>query len=482
MGASLPLRRIADAQAVLRLLTGRPPMNTTRFPKRAALAATLAALFGASTAQAASATLEGWALMPANTFSTGPTSGQFASGAGGNPLPLLDKQPVQGFSAVLAGPTAGSYYFMPDNGFGAQNNSADTLLRIYAVTPDFKTATGGTGTVSAANYNSGAALGGFTSGSYITLSDPNNLLSIKVQADYSRYYNSAANPLVDASIRSGRLLTGADLDIESVRKDKNGNLWFGDEFGPYLVKTNAKGEVQRREIGMLGVASPQNEAVVNGTISATLGRSSGFEGMAINPSGDRLFTLLEGSVTGDAAKTLRINAFDVNTEAYTGEQWKYKLDVLGTNIGDMTAINDHEFLVIERNGGTATSGTPFKKIFKIDLNNVDSNGNVIKTEVVNLMDIADPNDLNGDRSAAFTFPFVTIESVLILDAHTLLVANDNNYPGTGGRNLGSDNTEFLKIHLDQALNVTAVPEPSSYALMLGGMGLMGFIARRRQRG
>ena len=24
---------------------------------------------------------------------------------------------------------------MPDNGFGAQNNSADTLLRIYAVTP-----------------------------------------------------------------------------------------------------------------------------------------------------------------------------------------------------------------------------------------------------------------------------------------------------------------------------------------------------------
>ncbi len=457
-------------------------MNKTRFPTRIALAATLAALFGFSTAQAASATLEGWALMPANTFADGPTSGQFASGAGGNPLPLLNKQPVQGFSAVLAGPTAGSYYFMPDNGFGAKENSGDTLLRIYAVTPDFKTATGGTGAVSAANYQTGAAVGGFTSSSYITLSDPNNLLSIKVQADYSRYYNSAANPLVDASIRSGRLLTGADLDIESVRKDKNGNLWFGDEFGPYLVKTNAKGEVQRREIGMLGVASPQNEAVVNGTIGATLGRSNGFEGMAINPNGDRLFTLLEGTVTGDAAKTLRINAFDVNTEAYTGDQWKYKLDVLGTNIGDMTAINDHEFLIIERNGATATSGTPFKKIFKIDLNNVDSSGNVVKTEVVNLMDIADPHDLNGDGSAAFTFPFTTIESVLILDAHTLLVANDNNYPGTGGRNLGSDNTEFLKIHLDQALNVSAVPEPSSYALMLGGMGLVGFVARRRQRG
>jgi hypothetical protein len=457
-------------------------MTLPRPLKPAAFAATaLALLTAAPLAQAASATLEGWALMPANTFSDGPTSGQFASGAGGNALPLLNKQPVQGFSAVLAGPTAGSYVFMSDNGFGAQGNSADTLLRLYAVRPDFKTASGGSGTVSAANFGTGAAMVGFTAGSHVTLSDPNHLLSIKVQADYTRYYNSAANPLVDPSIRSNRLLTGADLDVESVRKDKNGNYWFGDEFGPYLIKTNAKGEVLRREIGMLGVASPQNEAVVNGTIGATLGRSAGFEGMASNPGGDRLYTLLEGTVAGDAAGTLRINAFDVNTESYTGQQWRYKLEAAGTNIGDMTAINDHEFLVIERNGATATSGNPFKKIFKIDLDRVDGNGNLSKTEVVNLMDLADPNDLNGDGSQAFTFPFTTIESVLILDAHTLLVANDNNYPGTGGRDLGSDNTELLKIRLDQALNVSPVPEPASCALMLGGMGLVGFIARRRQR-
>jgi hypothetical protein len=451
--------------------------------KLAAVAAAVAALSVAPLAQAASATLEGWALMPANTFADGPTTGQFASGAGGNPLPLLNQQSVQGFSAVLAGPTAGTYLFMPDNGFGTQGNSADALLRMYALTPNFKTATGGTGTVSAANFNTGATMGAFHAGSYINLSDPNNLLSIKVQADYKRYYNNAANPLVDPSIRSDRLLTGADFDIESVRKDKNGNYWFGDEFGPYLVKTNAKGEVLRREIGMVGVYSPQNPAVINGSVTATLGSSRGFEGMAANQSGDKLYTLLEGTVAGDAAGTLRINAFDVNTESYTGQQWHYKLDAAGTNIGDMTAINDHEFLVIERNGATATGGgTPFKKIFKIDLNQVDASGNVGKTEVVDLMNIADPHDLNGDGSSKFTFPFVTIESVLVLDAHTLLVANDNNYPGTGGRNLGSDNTEFLKIHLDQALAVSAVPEPSQWALLLGGVGLMGFVARRRERG
>jgi hypothetical protein len=439
------------------------------------LVAAIATTLLAPAAQAAgSNTLSGWALMPANTFADGPTSGQFAgAGAGGNPLPLLNTQPVQGFSGVLAGATVGNYRVMTDNGFGSQGNSADALLRLYSLTPDFKTASGGSGTVSASSYANGAAMTGFGAASRISLADPDRKLGFTIQADLTHYYNNAAKPLVDASIKAGRLLTGADLDIESMRQDKNGHLWFGDEFGPFLVKTDASGKVLRSEISLAGVKSPQNPYLGSGV--ANLGGSGGFEGMAINAAGDKLYTLLEKTVTGDPAKSLRINEFNIDTESYTANSFRYALDAQGTAIGDMTAINDHEFLVIERNGGTATSSlAPFKKIFRIDLNRVDGLGYVAKSEVVDLMNIADPHDLNGDGSTTFTFPFVTIENLLILDSHTLLVINDNNYPGTGGRGAFSDNTEFLQISL-----ANPVPEPGSYALLLAGLGLLGAVVRRR---
>lgn len=45
---------------------------------------------------------------------------------------------MPGFSAVLdAG--RGEFWTMPDNGYGAKGSSADFLLRLYRVRPDFRT-------------------------------------------------------------------------------------------------------------------------------------------------------------------------------------------------------------------------------------------------------------------------------------------------------------------------------------------------------
>lgn len=419
--------------------------------------------------------LTGFAVMPANTFADGPTSGQFAgAGAGGNALPLLGKQPVQGVSAVLAGPTEDSFYVMPDNGFGAKTNSADALLRVYLVKPDFKVwsrrGIRGSGTVAPAGFRSGRTLPSFNTKSFINLSDPDRLLGFSLVADQPTYPNGTNTTPVDPSIRDLRLLTGADFDIESVRRDGRGNLWFAEEFGPFLVQADARGRVLRREVHLPNVVlagstsagaevmSPQNPYL--GALTPNLGGSKGFEGMAVSPSGRFLYPLLEGTVTGDndingtSGKNLRISKFDTKTHSYTGDTWIYELEAQATAIGDMTAINDHQFLVIERNGETATtSGIPFKKIFVADLTGVPPGGFAKKVELIDLMNISDPHDLNGDGATAFTFPYVTIESVLILDASTLLVINDNNYPGAGGRDTNSDHTEFLKIRLGRPLDV-----------------------------
>ena len=407
----------------------------------------------------AGGTLEGFASLPAATFSKGPTSGQFVSSANGETLPLIDQQPVQGFSAVLPGSAPGSYDVMSDNGFGSKANSPDALLRVTALRPEFRFWNGravvGSGEVQPVDRKLGLPTPEFGGAGVISLRDPDHKLGFPLVADARYYPYSGSGPgastiPVAASIARARLLTGGDLDIESMRSDKYGHLWFGDEFGPFLIKTDASGKVLRAEVATPGVQSPDNPYL--GGATPNLGRSSGYEGMAIDPSGSTLYTLLEGTVSGDPAGSLRINAFDVDTETFTGAQWLYKLSEGATNIGDMTAVNDHQFIVIERNG---TQEPRFKKLFLIDVQLVDGDGYVQKTELVDLMNLADPHDLNADGQTVFTFPFVTIEDVLVLDARTLLVINDNNYPGSSREAGVPDPSEFLRIGLDTALELPA---------------------------
>jgi len=420
-------------------------------------------------------TLVGWATLPIDTFAPGPTTGQFA-GAGqfGHALPIVDKQVVQGFSAVIAGPAPGTYYVLIDNGFGTQANSADSLLRVYAIRPSFRTASGGEGSVGAVNFRSGAPLASFTSDSFITLSDPNRRLGFPTTADQATYYGRPGAPPVAPAITQGRLLTGADLDPESFRRTADGHFWFGDEFGPFLFETDATGRVLRAPMALDGVFAPENP--FRGTREPNLGSSRGFEGLAMSPDGNSLFALLEGVVTGEPAGFLRINEFNVAEGRFTGRTFKYRLDPNGTNIGDMTAINDHEFLVVERNGSSGDNATPpaFKKIFRIDSARLDADGAAAKTEIVDLMNVADPDDLNRDGKTTFTFPFVTIEDVLMIDANTILVINDNNYPGGGGRGQTSDATEVLLIRLG--------PGTSGSKAATGMGGITGRVVDRTQVG
>jgi hypothetical protein len=408
------------------------------------------------------------AVLPSATFSPGPTSGQYATGGNGVATPFINRQPVQGFSAVLPGPAKETYLVMSDNGFGNKTNSPDALLRVYAVKPDFEA-----GSVTPVNRLTGEELSDFTAESFITLSDPWRRVPFPIVADGTVYPGTpvgGSSIAVDPSIRAARLLTGADFDIESIRRAPDGTLWFGDEFGPYLIHTDSRGRVleapiplpnQRQFPSTLGGSevNPFVQATSNPqrTLAANLADSGGFEGMALNASGTKLYALLEKAINGDPVRErLILNEFSLGARKYTGKTFGYLMDRASNAIGDLTALTDRKFLVIERDGGQGDASDPrfpsparFKKIFRIDLDRLDANGNLLKEEEADLMNIYDPRDVVGDgrQQTVFTFPFTTIEDVLVLDNNRLLVINDNNYPGSAGRAFGvPDDNEFIVIY------------------------------------
>ncbi|MEM7644897.1 MAG: hypothetical protein AAF366_20625, partial [Pseudomonadota bacterium] len=94
----------------------------------------------------------------------------------------------------------------------------------------------------------------------------------------------------------------------------------------------------------------------------------------------------------------------------------------------------------------------------IDTAQIDADGFVAKLRQIDLMDIADPDDLarlptDGDiPEGRFTMPFVTIESVIRDGDEHIIVGNDNNLPFSAGRLLASpDANEMVRLHVPELL-------------------------------
>lgn len=200
------------------------------------------------------------------------------------------------------------------------------------------------------------------------------------------------------------------------------------------------------------VKSPQHPDFSLGALNtSTIPASGGFEGLTRAKSDNTIYGLLEKTVYGDEAGHLRLLSFkngSWNMEGY------YPLEKGGEAIGDITAVNDHEIIVIERDNKQDTAAQ-FKRLYKINLHEKDNEGRFKKEMIADLLNINDPYNLSPDsESGILRFPYFTIENVLVLDNKTLLVANDNNYPAKGGRGKDiKDKSEFLLIQLDKPLNI-----------------------------
>ena len=344
----------------------------------------------------------------------------------------------------------GTFLTLTDNGFGSKANSPDAMLMFHVVKPDWKS-----GVVERI--------------STTFLNDPDRKVPFRIVNE-----NTAR-----------RYLTGADFDIESIQPIGD-TLWFGDEFGPFLIKTDRTGKVlQVFETKVDGkvVRSPDHPSVLTpsapGAVKFEVRRSKGFEGMAVSPDGKFLYPLLEGALwsetangieTKDGKAFLRILEFDVEKGQFTGKGYKYTLEAPTNSIGDFNLIDATSGLIIERDDSegdpalACLEGAPkpdcfnvparFKRIYKVDLGQSDADGFVKKVGYIDLMDIDDPQKLarQGGKDGKLTFPFFTIENVDVVDADRIIVGNDNNLPFSSGRALGkADDNELILLKVTDLL-------------------------------
>src|SRR5262245_55356533 len=152
-----------ESPQVLLHLLGAPRVGRTEFERRQAMHKTMLAMFTLLVAAAAMAgdegfrghrgaeptfRLSGWAEIPSTYRRPGsPVSGQFqvlTPPTLNGVTPPYEGQPIPGFSGVIPSRLPGVYIGLPDNGYGAQGNSADYILGFYHFRPHFKTHGDGT--------------------------------------------------------------------------------------------------------------------------------------------------------------------------------------------------------------------------------------------------------------------------------------------------------------------------------------------------
>jgi hypothetical protein len=370
-------------------------------------------------------TLVGWAVLPVETYAEGPASGTLLPPGVVNGITFpLPGQPVQGFSSMVDGRTPGEYLAMPDNGFGGKATSKDFLIRAYYIRPDFKTATMGSGSVIVDDH--------------ISFRDPNGLIGF---------------PIVNGAT-ADRLLTGGDIDPESLDRAHNGDLWVGDEFGPWILHFDSAGVLLDRPFEIPGVRSPNNPWL-NGA-SATHPNSRGFEAMAMTPDGKYLYAALEGATVADQDQRRRhVYEFSIGNASLTGRTWEYQTTDERFMVSDMAALDEHRFLLIERDAGIGLN-VEFRAVNVVDLRRLDDHGFLVQRTVVDLTAIPDPQLISlpaihpGDVGLGDPFKVVceSVETVHPIQGDRLLVACDNNFPNKGRNPNLADDNEFIVVKVD----------------------------------
>jgi hypothetical protein len=303
-------------------------------------------------------------------------------------------------------------------------------------------------------------------------------------------------------------LNDARFDPEALRVSNDGqSIFVADEYGPYVYQFDRETGERIRAYSLPDHFAAANLSAVGAEeISGNaIGRvtNKGMEGLAISPDGKTLIGFMQSPLIqdgGDGGRANRIVTIDVATGAT--REYAYDNVIAGKayNSSEILALNDHQFLVLERDGKGLGDGSnaKVKQVWAVDISGAADVSNM--SGAADLLARAPTKTLFLDIEAALK-GFGMAESAIPAKLeglsfgedivtegttyHTLYVSNDNDFvPGVAGPNVfyafSFTDADLAAGSLTYApQDFRPVPEPQSMALMALGIGMLIFLVRRR---
>jgi len=253
---------------------------------------------------------------------------------------------------------------------------------------------------------------------------------------HSTYYSSIS-PITDAPTD----IYG--IDCESIVQGIDNDYIIGDEYGPSVWSVDkTTGKVKTR---FTPYTIGANDVLID-TVYKYRRSNRGFEDVAVTPSG-KFVAILQSpaynpnGTAGDASQIHRLLEYDMTngkmkTYAYLHQPKTGNLREKDWKIGDLVAINDYEFLVIEH---ALRNGEDSKKIYKIDLRGAtptttDNFGGKTLEQLVDAKGLAGFEIVPVQRSFFFNLlangwdpKLEKPEGLTIVNDSTISICNDNDF-------------------------------------------------------
>jgi len=174
------------------------------------------------------------------------------------------------------------------------------------------------------------------------------------------------------------------FDPEGIRVSPEGSFFISDEYGPFVLEFNRQGNLLRRipvpaKFRISNVSADPTAELTGNTSGRQANR--GMEGLAISPDGATLFGIMQsallqdnGLATGTTTR-LGLNNRILRIDLATGDtkEYVYTLEAInrGQGVSEILAVNDHQFLVLERDNRSNLPGSTApptrKKLWLIDI-------------------------------------------------------------------------------------------------------------------